>query len=103
MKKVLTNVEIMDRLVGILFRHDTELLTTERVAELFGESIYTIYKYEGLFEDEFISDGVLDTGIWRWNRRSILRIGMVLQNNTLAEAIKSYLLNVVEKEPKEYF
>lgn len=139
-EKVISRVEVLDKVKGLLLLKQLDMATTKQVADFYEVDVDVISQLVSRNKEEIESDGyVIKTGremkslvtdkmsgskiipkrgyyiietledsIRMSNnknglfpKRAILRVGMLLRDSEVAKEVRTQLLNIEEKAPKE--
>jgi hypothetical protein len=119
-----TNVDFLDRIKAVQYLNDSMVMSIDHVANYYEtskESVSTIIKRN---RDEFESDGMqvlvgeelkdfkenligsnelnkINRSLTLLQKRSLLRVGLIMTNNAVASKIRNYLLNLEEVATEE--
>ena len=120
----LGRIEVLDQVKKLLLLGDTEFATTEMVAEYYGVKKDTIKKLLSRHKEEISSNGyklytkreieeilkghnvtleinIPNRGLNLFSKRAILNVGMLLTESSVAEEVRSRLLDVAQDAETE--
>lgn len=119
----MNRTEVFDRVGGLLLLSNTELATTNQVAEFYGVEFKAIEKLMQRNKEELESNGLkmmkylvikefvkLDNmselriskrGATVFTKRAILNIGFMLEQSNIAQEVRNRALNIIENSSDE--